>query len=214
MFIRNDINRKFKKDFQFMKYVKYKPLGRTLTKKKIEKFEKINDIVLPEDYKYFLTHIGNGVCIYTKSRPHLFLNTNGGKRYVYGLNKQMLGKRNNLFSKEFLFDKDFLTRYGENSKDWFEDCLSPTHDDPICDTCKNVYDCPFACTDALEENYGIPYYRGVLPICKAGCTYQYCLVLTGCHKGEVWQDNELSDFFKNNSSFTEFLKWVSDTPII
>ena len=45
----------FKEKFRFLEYLKYKSMGRALTDREIKKFESINKVSLPDDYKYFLT---------------------------------------------------------------------------------------------------------------------------------------------------------------
>jgi len=204
----------FKEKFRFLNNVKYKPLGRVLTDREIKKFESINNITLPDDYKYFLTHIGNG--IKTPKIYNLFpKNPRFAYRFFKGIDRKALNKPNKMLSQEFLFDEPFSTGEGLKPTDWFSDCSNPnlTHDE-LCDNCKNIYNCPFTYSNVFEKSDEYPYYRGVLPICNAGCTYQYFLVLTGRHSGEVWIDNDRVDFSPAKSDFVEFLNWATKSSFI
>ena len=201
-----------KEKFDFLKNVKYKPLEKALTDKEVEEFEKLNNVTLPEDYKYFLTHIGNGICIINDNYPYKSWNPRGANRQIWGIERKKLFEKNDSLAKNFLFDKPFLRRDGAKPLDWFVDCINPLLDnDANCEKCGHFKVCPFVCVEALDT-YQLPYYNGALPICYAGCTYRYCLVLTGGHRGEVWMDNELDDFVPSKPSFCEFLAWVSTSP--
>lgn len=188
------------KTFNFLKKIKYEKIEDNLSQTEIETFEKTNNISLPEDYKYFLMHIGNGVRI---TMP------NGKERIVNGIKRPNLYNHNKLLSQPFIFDKAFLHTENQDPVEWFKDCINPELDDEeICSKCRHFDKCPFAYADSLDID-SMPYYSGVISICHAGCTYQYCLVLTGNHFGEIWMDNELRDFIPSKRTFAEFIKWVA-----
>lgn len=198
----------YEEGFEFLKNVNYVPLSRPLTQKEIRDFEQMNNIFLPDDYKHFLTHIGNGIKIKVSLNKYSWFHY-GKQRIVKGINLKTINKIHKLLSEEFLFDNPFSSLDGEKPTDWFVDCENPLlRNDELCNKCNNKYECPFACTDKICNDYGYPYYRGVFPICYAGCTYEYYLVLTGKHCGEVWLDNDGQTFDPIEQTFTDFLKWV------
>ena len=188
------------KSFAFLKDIEYQTIEPALKESEISVFEDINNICLPDDYRYFLTHIGNGISFVT--------NGDNCERVIYGIKRSKLNKENKLLQKEFLFTKPFLHKDNLEPTDWFQDCINPEHEDEeICEQCKHFEKCPFAFVDSyFVDEY--PYYSGVLPICYAGCTYTYFLILTGKHRGEIWFDNEWRDFIPSKQSFAEFLEWI------
>ncbi len=135
------IGKSLEEKFRFLKRNKYEPLGRVLTEEEVEEFEISNGITLPDDYKWFLKNIGNGID-FPIPKPIFSFSDN---RVVKGID---------------------------------------------------------------NATFDVFYDDKILLICDAGCTYQYFLVLTGNHCGEVWLCNDHHDFSPIKQSFCEFLKWV------
>lgn len=48
-------------DFSILKKLSFEPLDTPLTPEEISTFEQLNSIVVPEEYKYFLTTIGKQI---------------------------------------------------------------------------------------------------------------------------------------------------------
>ena len=185
--------------FKFLNGVKYEPIEKPISETDLENYEQLNNISLPEDYKHFLTHIGNGIRIFMPD---------GYERVVVGIKKSKRNKCNPLLSQQFIFEKPFYHEENPEPVLWFNDCINPeVEDEEICAQCEHFKQCPFAYVDSMYIDE-LPYYSGVLPICYAGCTYSYCLILTGSHRGEIWFDNEFHDFIPSKKNFTEFLEWV------
>ena len=199
-----------KSGFDFLKYVNYVPLGAPLSKKEVEDFETLNNISLPDDYKFFLTHIGNGIRIFMNNRySKIIRRIKSTDRIVLGIERPVNKQYNKMLQKDCIFDTAFDDQVTRRSTDLFEDCIDPVrvYNDIKCEKCHHFDICPFA--DGIElPKEQMPYYSGVYPICKAGCTYQYCLIVTGKHRGEVWMDNELSTFIPMKENFTQFLRWL------
>lgn len=144
--------------------------------------------------------IGNGIKI----------SVNGDEeRYVRGIRRPVSKRYNRRLKMDFLFNNAYHQRENPNPLPEFKDCLDPEgKTDDACDKCKHLDTCFYAFSDTFDDsNY--PYYNGAYPICYAGCTYTYFLIITGEKRGEVWIDNELTDFVPVKQDFVSFLKWVS-----
>ena len=188
----------------FLKYIKYKPLDAPLSSKEIETFEKLNNVSLPEDYKYFLMNIGNGVRLFVGTNPF----QNG--RVVFGIERPVCKRYNKMLQKDCIFDEPFDDRVTRKPTDLFDDCIDPVriYNDIKCGKCPHFDLCPFAYGDSDDDR---PYYSGLYPLTHAGCTYVYYLIVKGKHRGEVWMDNDGSAFVPMKSSFSEYLKWLAYT---
>jgi hypothetical protein len=137
-------------------------LGNTVKQDDILKFETELNIVLPESYKAFLLHIGNGGISYR----------NSGAGAGYGI---------------FPFGEN-LDEFVENN---VENCLKRDciiHPDMTDDFWRNLNkrineDEDISDEDYIEELGKI--FAGILPIGSIGCTYYYGLVLNGEFKGRI-----------------------------
>ncbi|QGK74755.1 SMI1/KNR4 family protein [Flavobacterium sp. SLB02] len=137
-------------------------LGETANSDQILKFEKDYNLELPEDYKAFLLHIGNGGISYADSAA--------GPGYgIYPLGKNV---------DEFI---------SENAKQYLkEDCkLYPEMTDHFwADLNKNIEEDEDISDEAFEEELG-KIFSGLLPVGTQGCTYYHALVLNGEFKGRI-----------------------------
>lgn len=188
-----------KNKFSFLNDVAFELIDTPLSEHEIKEFEELNGIMLPEEYRYFLKYIGNGIVI-KKGDKDL--------RHVNGIRRPMEKRYNNRLALNFIFNKVYHERANSSPIIPFEDCIDPEGEsDDSCDKCKHLNECFYAYSDSFDGlNY--PYYNGAFPVCYAGCTYTYFLVVSGKRRGEVWIDNELMDFVPVRQSFSSFLKWV------
>ena len=109
----------------------------------------------------------------------------------------------------------FITYLQANTHDFQlpSDCIDPeSEDEDSCLRCHHLDDCFYAYSEELGE-FDHMIYNGAYPICYAGCTYMYFLIINGAHKGEVWINNETSDFAPSKKSFGEFLQWVATAEV-
>lgn len=158
-------------------------LGETVGIDEILSFENDYNVVLPEDYKAFLLHIGNGGISYANSAA--------GPGYgIYPLGKN---------TNELIY---------ENDKQYLkEDCkLYPEMTDEFwADLNKNIEEDDDISTEDFEVELG-KIFSGLLPVGTQGCTYYYALVLNGEYKGRIV--NVDSDRQKPYFAFeSNFLDW-------
>ena len=190
--------------FSFLHQTSYEPLDVPLTQEEITLFEERNDIIIPSDYKLFLTTIGNGIKIDVGKKD---------ARYIYGIKRPVSKRLNRRLKMAFIFDEPYHERLNTHDFQLPLDCIDPeSEEDGSCLRCKHLDDCFYAYADELDE-YDHMIYNGAYPICYAGCTYMYFLIVSGAHKGEVWINNETSDFAPSKKTFSEFLQWVSTAEV-
>ncbi len=132
----------------------------------IARFEAKHDIELPEDYRLFLTEIGNG-----------------GAGPYYGVFK--LGEMDNSFSySRWKADDGFMGVLSEpfpHTKAWNDVPLFPEEQDD-----EDAYEADLEAFDAVYWNS--KNVNGAIPICHQGCAYRNWLVVTGPESGNVWED--------------------------
>ena len=163
-------------------------LGETVSTDEILSFENEYNVVLPEDYKAFLLHIGNGGISYANSAA--------GPGYgIYPLGKNV----NELIYEN---DKQYLK----------EDCkLYPEMTDEFwADLNKNIEEDDDIATEDFEVELG-KIFSGLLPVGTQGCTYYYALVLNGEFKGRIVNvDSERQKpYFAFESSFLDWYeRWL------
>ncbi|WP_428228950.1 SMI1/KNR4 family protein [Flavobacterium sp.] len=158
-------------------------LGKTVSNDDVLSFEKEYNLELPEDYKAFLLHIGNGGISYANSAA--------GPGYgIFPLGKNV---------DEFI---------PENTNQFLkEDCIlyPKMSDDFWSDLNKNIEEKEDISTEDFDLELG-RIFSGLLPIGTQGCTYYYALVLNGRFKGKVV--NVDSDRQKPYFAFeSDFLDW-------
>lgn len=172
----------------------------------IEEFEKEHGVTLPEDYRHFITQIGNG-----------------GAGPFYGLFPfGQLDDRRTLRS----WDEGCLI--GEVSQpfphaaawnlpdSFWEQQPDPPADIPI----EEEHEMCEAWDKLLEEHYWKPtLMNGAIPICHKGCALWQWLVLHGELRGYVWDDMRadyggiapVRDAHGNQVTFTDwYLSWLDE----
>lgn len=158
-------------------------LGERANNDEILKFEKEYDLELPEEYKTFLLHIGNGGILYADSAA--------GPGYgIYPLGKNV---------NELVYENTELYLK--------QDCkIHPKMTDEFwSDLNKNIEENDDISTEDFDLELG-KIFSGLLPIGTQGCTYYHALVLNGEFKGRIV--NVDSDRQKPYFAFeSNFLGW-------
>ena len=134
-------------------------LGKPLYDEDILKFEKEYDLELPESYKAFLLHIGNGGISYSDS----------GSGPFYGI--YPLGKNVDELVENTKYLKRDCVLYPDMTDEYWKDLTKKVDEKDISD-------------EDYENELG-KIYSGILPLGSQGCTYIHALVLNGEHKGRV-----------------------------
>ncbi|MBR2895911.1 MAG: SMI1/KNR4 family protein [Oscillospiraceae bacterium] len=186
--------------FSFLHHTIYEVLDAPLTSEEVSKFERLNNISLPEEYKYFLTTIGNGIRLHL----HSFLDE-VEERTIYGIPRPVSAQYNRRLALEFPFDEPYHEHLDTHDFDYPEDCIDPDGDS--CEGCHHFDHCFHVYPETLDT-FDHMIYNGTTPILYAGCAYTYFLILSGKHRGEIWINNELEDFAPAKPSFSAFLHWV------
>jgi hypothetical protein len=191
-------------DFFFLEQIPFESLDAPLTQEEITLFEKLNDIVIPDDYKQFLLTIGNGIKINVGQKDVI---------YIYGIKRPIEKRVNHRLKLKFIFEEPYHERLNTHNFDLPADCIDTDGEfDGSCAKCHHVYDCFYSCPNEFDD-YDRTIYNGAYPICYAGCTYTYFLIISGTHKGEVWINNETSDFAPSKKTFYDFLNWVGTNQV-
>lgn len=137
-------------------------LGKTVSEFQILEFEKDYDLKLPECYRSFLLHVGNGGISHSNSGAGPFygiysLGENIGE-LIYENTKQYLKEDCKLYPK---MTNEF----------WYELTKNIEENDAISD-------------EDFDMELG-KIYSGILPLGTQGCTYYHALILNGEFKGRV-----------------------------
>ena len=192
-------------DYSFLDNVIFDVIDSPLSINELLEFEQINNITLPDDYRAFLINVGNGVKIKTSSR---------NDRYIYGIKRPVTKRKNRRLQLSFIFEEPYHDRLNTHNFELPADCIDPDSEtEDSCEHCSRLDDCFYAYSDNLSE-YDHVIFNGAYPICYAGCTYTYFLIVTGPHCGEVWINNETSDFAPSKASFYDFIKWAATAEAI
>jgi SMI1 / KNR4 family (SUKH-1) len=164
---------------------KYK-FNKCLTKNEVNNFENDHKIILPAEYKNFITQIGNG-----------------GSGPAYGLFE--------LNSWNFELDINiafFLNQNFPHTEKWnLEQKFDINEDD--------YFDTP-AYQSWEQEYYSNIHITGSMRICHYGCAIYYMLVVTGNEKGNIWVDDRASDFgiypaiSKITGQKLQFIEWYNE----
>lgn len=145
-----------------------KSLAPCLTEADVRSFEKCHSVLLPPEYRYFLTIVGNGCDELFKlgemDDGHGFRNWAENDGFVGALRKQ------------FNYTEAFNDLSGhppyeegrENDPEWLED-----------------YDRKL---ELFDERYFRPL-DGAIPISHLGCAIREWLIVTGPERGNVWYDD-------------------------
>jgi hypothetical protein len=176
-------------------------LNPTLSEEAVLQFERRHRVVLPEQYRGFLIHVGNG-----------------GAGPYYGLFK--LGEMDDGFDNK-----------PWNENDGFVGSLSSsfTHTGPWNDLSEEpIFDESRSTDLEYEDEYGEKltewenrvYWNsanmnGAVPICHVGCALRLWLVLTGPEAGNVWDDlradkQGIQPVKQAGQDRVSFLQWYCD----
>lgn len=165
-------------------------LGKTVNNDDVLNFEKEYNLELPEDYKAFLFHMGNGGISYANSAA--------GPGYgIFPLGKNV---------DEFI---------PENTNQFLkEDCViyPKMSDDFWSDLNKNIEEDEDISTEDFDLELG-KIFSGLLPVGTQGCTYYYALVLNGEFKGRVVNvdSDRQKPYFAFESNFLDWYeRWLDE----
>ncbi|BFM44541.1 hypothetical protein CFS9_31820 [Flavobacterium sp. CFS9] len=168
---------------------KYK-VGKTISKEQIVSFETEFNLVLPEDYKVFLMHIGNGGISYENSAAGpsygIFPFGKNLEEFVYGNPKKCFGQECRIYPK---MSDEFWKELNKNIEE--NDDIS---------------------REDFDEELG-KMFAGILPIASQGCAYYYGLVLNGEFKGRVVNIDidRQKPFFVFESNFLDWYeRWLDE----
>ena len=153
-------------------------LHRPLAESAIATFEATHGITFPDDYRYFITQIGNG-----GAGPYYglfpFGREDGLRDYCTWEEGHMVGD----------LSADFPHQDKWNLPDSFWEKMP----DPGPDVSEEEEDRMMEEWDKqLAEHYWNPkIMNGAIPICHLGCALRQWLVITGPQKGFVWADDRV-----------------------
>lgn len=157
-------------------------LNPPLRPKAVETFEKKHRITLPEDYRYFVTAVGNG-----GAGPYYGLFRFGEHDDLDDFCKWkdggLVGDVGKKFrhSKAWNLPRSFFARAQE-----FEPGPDATEEEE-----ERLHE---EWNKLLEDHYWNPSIMdGAIPICHRGCAYRHWLVVNGKEKGYVWADDRADD---------------------
>jgi hypothetical protein len=161
----------------------------------VTNFEAKHGIELPEDYRRFMTELGNG-----------------GAGPYYGLFK--FREMDDCHSFQRWKENDgFVGTLSEpfpHTRSW-NDVLEYPEQDEIED--EDLYD---AEVERIDKIYWNPeYVNGAIPICHQGCALRNWLVVTGPEAGTVWEDlradeGGLVPTKRKGKIRMTFLEWYND----
>ena len=155
-------------------YKLYQPLAEF----DIAAFECTHGVTLPDDYRHFITQIGNG-----GAGPYYGLFPFGYQDDIHGYctweNGYMVG--------------DLSAEFPHQNKWNLPDAFWQKMPDPAPDVSEAEEDRMMeAWDDELDEHYWNPkVMNGAIPICHLGCALRQWLVINGPQKGYVWADNRV-----------------------
>ncbi len=146
----------------------------------IEAFEQAHGVELPEDYKCFITEIGDG-----GAGPSYgvfpFGQHDDGHDHRAWEGGYLVGD----FSKPFphLTDWNLPDSFWANQPDLVEE-MPIEEQDRLMEAWDKV----------MEENYWNPAaVNGAIPICHRGCALRQWLIINGEQKGYVWNDDRVDN---------------------
>jgi len=193
----------------------YKINKNVLTEKDLIKYENDNRIKLPEDYRYFLLKVGNGIII----KNGIFDLCLG---YIdISQNNERL-KLDFPFNEKYKISYEYPNYYYEGKNFKGQECgvakkvLKYTDEEAlsICEKCKYKNECIDAEWKVfLGQNFDgyfpkdgcVPYHNGSLNILDMGFEDEYRLIVSGIHKGEVWLNYWETEFEPVTKTFYDFL---------
>jgi len=159
----------------------------------VTQFETEHQIKLPEDYRRFVTEVGNG-----------------GAGPFYGVFK--LGEMDASFKHKCWKECDGfigdLAKPFPHTKHWNNLSAYPNDQED-----EDAYEAEL---DAFDESYwNSDHVNGAIPICNQGCAYRNWLIVTGPEAGNVWEDlrvdhKGLLPVASKRGHRATFLEWYSD----
>jgi SMI1 / KNR4 family (SUKH-1) len=165
-----------------------------LTETEVEMFERKYRITLPEDYRGFLIHVGNG-----------------GAGPAYGIFR--LGEMDDIRDFARWEENDgfvgVLSEPFPHTEAWNDLTDAPNYDfEDYAEIDRQV--------EAFEKNYfDVKYVNGAIPICHIGCALRRWLVVTGPERGHIWCDDRadqtgLYPLQLPNADRVTFIDWYLD----
>lgn len=165
-----------------------------LTETEVEMFEKKYRITLPEDYRGFLIHVGNG-----------------GAGPPYGIFR--LGEMDDRFDSNRWEENDgfvgVLSEPFPHTEAWNDLTGAPDYDlEDKAEVDRQV--------EAFEMRYfDAKYVNGAIPICHIGCALRRWLVVTGPERGHIWCDGRADEtglypLQLPNADRVTFIDWYLD----
>jgi hypothetical protein len=152
----------------------------TLPRTVIDAFERQHSVAFPQDYKFFITEIGDG-----GAGPYYGLFPFGQHDDCHDYCNWQHGHLVGDFSKPFphLTDWNLPDSFWSNLPD-----LSPGTPTEVQDRIMEAWD------KELEEKYWNPsLVNGAIPICDLGCALRQWLIINGAQKGYVWRDDRVDN---------------------
>ncbi|MFZ1083794.1 MAG: SMI1/KNR4 family protein [Terracidiphilus sp.] len=157
-------------------------------------FERSNKVSLPEDFRQFLTCVGNG-----------------GAGPFYGIFP--LGKMDDNFGLKVWQENDYivgiLSERFPHETEWND--LSALPSDGIRD--KSEIDRQMEVFDSVYWSTSL--VNGAIPICHEGCAIRIWLVVTGPQAGNLWEDRRsenggLNPLRLSDGSLATFASWYDE----
>lgn len=181
-------------------------LNEPLDAKEIESFEGRHQISLPDDYRNFITQVGNG-----GAGPAYGLFPFGQQDDSCGFRSwedgDLIGEVGKPFPHEQAWNVDASFWDGEPNP---SEGVSEEEEDRLWEQWDEV----------MEEHYWNPsLVDGAIPICHIGCALRVWLVVNGAQRGYVWEDfradhgglQPLTDSAGDQLTFTAwYLKWLDE----
>lgn len=175
-------------------YVLHPPLASAT----LDAFERKYAVVLPHDYRYFLTEIGNG-----GAGPYYGV-------FPFGQHDDSSGERLEAWSEFLVGD---IGQPFEHRDAWNIEPADAAEEGPDSDEQEVLL-------DEFERQYFEPsIMNGAIPICHKGCALRLWLVVNGEQAGYVWADDRadgngihpLKDADGRQLSFeTWYLDWLGN----
>lgn len=172
-------------------------LNRVLGEDEVEWFERNYAIALPEDYRHFVTKIGNGGAGPTYGVfPLGFMDDTGAGLKRWKERNDLVGD----LSEPFQFDATWNDLTGLPSNN-------------LADADEDEYDREMK---AFETRYWDgSLMNGAIPICHTGCALRVWLVVSGKQAGRLWHDGRadysgIAPMFRADGSPHSFSSWYFD----
>lgn len=165
-------------------------LHRVVPEEEVAKFEKDFEVALPDDYRQFLTEVGNG-----------------GAGPYYGV--FALGEMDDGWTYKFWkeqVDVGDLSKPFPHTGPWNDLSRKPDCDREGSEEDERLWE------EFEQRYYDLANFNGAIPICHLGCARRQWLVITGPETGNVWCD-DLADYgglyplSENGATRITFYQW-------